>query len=177
MIQGQRTRLRRIERSDLPNCVKWLNDPEVRDGLAIYYPVGMVFEEQWFDSVQSLEPAMQPFAIEAVTESAAIHIGTTAFTSLAWKNSSAEVGIFIGDKAFWGRGFGTDALRALVRWGFDELNLHRVWLKVYEDNARAIRSYEKVGFRQEGRLRHERFHRGRYFDTLMMGLLRTEFEA
>ena len=176
MIQGERTRLRRIEKDDLPRCVQWLNDPEVRDGLALYYPVSQAFEEQWFSSSLQREPALQPFVIEATTESARIPIGVASLHEIDWRNRSAQLGIFIGDKAFWGRGYGTDALRTLVRWSFGELNLHRTWLKVYEDNARAIRSYQKVGLRQEGRLREDRFHGSRYYDTLVMGVLRTEFE-
>ena len=177
MIQGERTRLRRVEKDDLPRCVQWLNDPEVRDGLAIYYPVNQAFEERWFDAALDREPAAQPFAIEAATESAKILIGICSLHEIDWRNRAAQLGILIGDKAFWGRGYGTDALRTLVRWSFSELNLHRAWLKVYEDNARALRSYQKVGFKQEGRLREDRFHKGRYFDTLVMSILRTEFEV
>lgn len=76
----------------------------------------------------------------------------------------------------WGKGHGTAAVRTLVAWGFGELNLHLIFLRVFDDNARAVRSYEKVGFRREGRLRQDRFHRGRYSATLVMGLLRHEFE-
>jgi RimJ/RimL family protein N-acetyltransferase len=102
------------------------------------------------------------------------HIGTTGFHQVDWKNRTAELGIVIGDKEWWGRGYGTDAVRALARWALDELALNRLWLRVYEDNARAIHSYEKVGFKVEGRLRQDRFHGGRYFDTVVMGLLRDE---
>src|SRR6267378_3834328 len=108
VIFGERVRLRRIERSDLPRFVEWLNDPEVREHLAV-----------------------------------------------DWRNRSGELGIALGRRDCWGKGFGTDAVRTLCRWGFAELNLHRVHLKVYEDNPRGIACYEKVGFRQEGRLRHD----------------------
>jgi RimJ/RimL family protein N-acetyltransferase len=165
-----------MEKDDLPRCVQWLNDPDVRDGLALYFPVSQAFEERWFESALAQEPALQPFAIDATTESAKLPIGITSLHEIDWRNRSAQLGIFIGDKAFWGRGYGTDALRALLRWCFGELNLHRAWLRVYEDNARAIRSYQKVGMKQEGRLREDRFHKGRYYDTLVMGVLRAEFE-
>ena len=175
VIYGGRVRLRRIERSDLPRFASWLNDPEVRDGLAAFYPMSLAQEEAWFESNLKLEPASQPFALEARVGGADFaHIGGLGFHQIDWRNRTGEVGIFIGEKALWGRGFGTEAMRALVAWGFQELNLHRVQLRVYEDNARAIRSYEKLGFKLEGRLRQDRFHQGRYFDTLMMGLLRGE---
>lgn len=180
MILGERVRLRRIERSDLPRFIEWLNDPDVRESLANVYPFSLAQEELWFEGTLKLEPAAQPFAIEARGRSRKVewtHIGGTGFHGVDWRNRSAEVGIFIGREGLWNSGYGTDALRALVRWGFLELNLNRIWLRVYEDNARAIRSYEKVGFRLEGRLRQDRFHAGRYFDTLIMGLLQGELTA
>lgn len=183
MLNGERVRLRRVERPDLPRFAEWLNDPEVREGLASIYPLSQAQEEEWYAASLRLEPACQPFAIDArvIPEPSAgpdvwTHIGGVGFHQIDWRNRVGEVGIVIGDKAFWGQGHGTDAMRALVRWGFLVLNLHRVFLKVYEDNARAIRSYEKVGFTQEGRLRKDRFHDGRYFDTFVMGLLREEFK-
>ena len=181
MIPGDRVRLRRIEKDDLVHFVAWLNDPDVREGLATIYPLSLAHEEQWFESTLRLEPAAQPFAIEARlgTESqpgdAWAPVGVVGFHGLDWRNRTGEVGIFIGRKHLWGKGHGTEALKALVRWAFQELNLNRVFLRVFEDNTRAIRSYEKVGFRVEGRLRQDRFHNGRYFDTIVMGLLRDEF--
>jgi RimJ/RimL family protein N-acetyltransferase len=172
-------RLRRIERDDLPRFAAWLNDPEVRSGLAMIYPMGMPQEEQWFEASLKAEPACQPFSIDALptgarSSGAGTHIGAAGFHTVDWRNRNAEMGIFIGQKSVWGEGYGTDATRALARWGFEELNLRRIHLRVFEDNPRAIRCYEKVGFRVEGRLRQDRFHQGRYMDTLVMGLLREE---
>jgi diamine N-acetyltransferase len=185
VILGERVRLRRIERADLPRFVEWLNDPDVRDGLAIFAPLSQAHEEQWFEGTLKLEAAAQPFAIDAALGLAGptggpstwVLVGTTGFHTIDWKNRLAEVGICIGRKDLWGHGYGTDALRTLVRWGFRELNLHRVFLRVYEDNPRAVRSYEKIGFVHEGRLRQDRYHAGRYQDTLVMGLLRDELPS
>lgn len=177
MIAGQRVRLRRIERADLPRFVAWLNDPELRDHLAAIYPLSQAQEEQWFESMLRQEPTQQPFAIDALLKPKAKQwtlVGTISFHSVDWRHRTAELGLFIGPQELWGKGFGTDALRALVAFAFQELNLHRVWLRVYEENTRARRSYEKVGFVVEGRLRQDRFHGGRYTDTLVMGLLREE---
>lgn len=85
-------------------------------------------------------------------------------------------GIVIGEKEYWNRGYGSDALRTLLRFAFEELNLHRVFLHVFDFNERAIRCYEKVGFRHEGRLRQARFTEGRYVDELVMAVLREEWE-
>jgi RimJ/RimL family protein N-acetyltransferase len=182
VILGDRVRLRRIERSDLPRFVAWLNDPSVRDHLALFHPMGLSDEERWFEGQTALEPVLRALSIEAraadVRDEAAdpewTHIGGIGLHQVDWKNRTGELGIVIGEKGWWGRGYGTDAVRALARWAFDELALNRLWLRVYEDNARAQRSYEKVGFKAEGRLRQDRFHAGRYFDTVVMGLLHDE---
>ncbi len=88
----------------------------------------------------------------------------------------AELAIVIG-REHHGRGYGYEAINLLLDFGFHQMNLNRVYLKVHEDNARAIRLYERVGFAHEGRLRQEMFRDGRYQDLLVMGILRDEFEA
>jgi RimJ/RimL family protein N-acetyltransferase len=184
MLYGERVRLRRPERADLPRFAAWLNDPEVRAHLALIYPMGLAHEERWFEQQLQAEPATQAFVIEARAEGAAAAdpgaagewqpVGVCGYHTVDWRNRSGELGLFIGEKARWGAGLGEDAVRTLARWGLRQLNLHRVQLRVFEDNAPAIRCYEKVGFRCEGRLRQDRFQDGRYLDTLVMGLLRDE---
>jgi RimJ/RimL family protein N-acetyltransferase len=177
MLYGERVRLRRVEREDLPRFVAWLNDPEVRGHLALFHPLSLPLEEQWFAETLRAEPAAQPFSVEVRRAGATggdewTHVGAAGFHAVDWRNRAAELGIVIGEKAFWGGGYGTDAVRTLARWGFDELNLNRIWLKVFDNNPRAVRSYEKVGFEVEGRLRQHEFRDGRYRDVLIMGLLR-----
>jgi diamine N-acetyltransferase len=182
MILGDRVRLRRVEREDLPRFVAWLNDPDVRRQLALVYPMGIAQEEAWFEAQLKAEPAVQSFSVDVRAHSTAAagldpdwtHVGGAGFHSVDWPSRSAELGIVLGNKDSWGRGYGTDTTRSLVEWGFRELNLNRVWLRVFEDNPRGIRCYEKVGFRVEGRLRQDRFREGRYLDTLVMGVLRGE---
>jgi RimJ/RimL family protein N-acetyltransferase len=90
---------------------------------------------------------------------------------------SARFGIVLGEKASWGRGYGTEATRLIVAHAFQTLNMNRVWLHVYEYNVRALRIYERVGFHTEGRLRQETYRDGRYWDVIAMGLLRSEWQA
>ena len=179
MLKGDRVRLRRIERSDLPGFVAWLNDPEVRRHLALVYPMSQVQEDAWFEEQLKAEPAAQPFAIEAQRERGGdgewVLLGAIGLHLVDWRNRWAELGIFLGDKSRWGKGLGTEATRLLVRFAFDTLNLNRVFLRVYADNARAIRCYEKVGFVREGLKRQDRILDGRFGNTLVMGLLREEW--
>ncbi|MEW5988305.1 MAG: GNAT family protein [Chloroflexota bacterium] len=92
-----------------------------------------------------------------------------------WKNGNAWVGIGIGEREYWGRGYGTEAMKLALRYAFSELNLHRVTLGVFEYNTRAQRSYEKAGFKVEGRIRGELHRDGRRWDGVYMGILREEW--
>jgi RimJ/RimL family protein N-acetyltransferase len=94
-----------------------------------------------------------------------------------WSHGDAEVGIGIGDRTSWGKGYGTDALRVILCYGFTELNLRRITLGVFEYNKRAIRSYEKAGFILEGRQRKALYRDGSRVDIIYMGILREEWQA
>ncbi len=176
MILGDRVRLRGIERSDLPRCVTWLNDAEVRQHLLVYLPLSMADEEVWFEQMSKRPAEEHPLVIEIKAAEGWTPIGNTSFHSINWRDRSAEFGIFIGEKRFWNQGYGSEATRLMLRHGFNNLNLYRIYLHVYETNPRAIRSYERAGFVLEGRLRHDRFLDGRYIDVLLMAVLQPEWQ-
>jgi RimJ/RimL family protein N-acetyltransferase len=94
-----------------------------------------------------------------------------------WGSRDSFVGLGIADRNDWGKGYGTDAMKIILRFAFTELNLHRVTLTVFEYNPRAIRSYEKVGFCHEGRLRGALLRDGKRWDMLYMGILREDWTA
>ncbi len=106
-----------------------------------------------------------------------MHIGSISFHTAVPEDRRAELGIAIGDKAYWSKGYGTDAMRVLLRFGFDEMNLHRIELTVDARNERARACYRKCGFVDEARLRQHRYAGGAYHDVLWMGILRDEWEA
>ena len=108
---------------------------------------------------------------------APVLIGNIVLRGLSAEHRHAEVGIAIGDGESRGRGYGEDAMRTLCRYGFDDLDLHRIELTTLSYNLRAVRSYEKVGFVLEGRRREHRYKGGRYWDLLHMGLLRSDFRT
>jgi RimJ/RimL family protein N-acetyltransferase len=103
-------------------------------------------------------------------------IGFIGFFAQSWNHGDAWVAIAIGERDYWGKGYGTDAMKTLLRYAFHEMNLRRVTLIAFEYNARAIRSYEKAGFRLEGRMRGMMLREGRRWDWLFMGILREEWE-
>ncbi len=104
-------------------------------------------------------------------------IGMAELDGAQWTQGEAWLGIGLGERSFWGQGYGSDAARLIMRFGFEELNLHRISLTVFEYNPRAIRAYEKLGFVHEGRGRGLLLRDGRRWDILFMGLLRSEWQA
>jgi RimJ/RimL family protein N-acetyltransferase len=102
-------------------------------------------------------------------------IGFVGLFGVSWNHGEAWVGIGLGDRNYWGNGYGTDAMRVILRYAFHELNLHRVSLGVFEYNQRARRSYEKVGFSIEGRVRGDLLRQGQRWDVFIMGILREEW--
>lgn len=103
-------------------------------------------------------------------------IGMIGLDDIQLSQGDAFVGISLGERLDWGKGYGTDAMRVLLGYAFNELNLHRVSLDVFEYNPRAIRSYEKAGFTVEGRCRQYLHREGRRWDLIFMGILREEWE-
>jgi len=174
MISGKNVRLRAIARSDLPAFVDWLNDPEVRRNLSIYYPLSIEQEEKWYQDMLAHPVEEQPLSIEINKAGKWVLVGDVGFINFDQHTRSAEIGIFVGKKGAWDKGFGTEAMRLMIGYGFNHLNLNRIFLRVFETNGRAIHCYEKAGFKHEGRLRQACFLDGEYKDVLMMSILKSE---
>jgi RimJ/RimL family protein N-acetyltransferase len=102
-------------------------------------------------------------------------IGGIGLDGIRWMHGDTFVGIGVGEREFWGKGYGTDAMKVILRYAFTELNLHRVTLDVFEYNQRGVRSYEKVGFVHEGRARGLILREGRRWDVFFMGILREDW--
>jgi diamine N-acetyltransferase len=177
MIPGERVRLRAIERDDLPRFVAWLNDPEVSRGLMLSTPLSMAQEEQWFSHMLERPVEEHPLAIDVNTPEGWTAVGNIALHAVDWKERSAEVGIFIGEKSLWNHGYGREAMQLMLRYAFNTLNLNRIFLRVYATNPRAVKSYENAGFVHEGRLRQAHFQDGQYIDVLLMSVVRSEWKA
>ncbi|HHH41973.1 MAG TPA: N-acetyltransferase [Chloroflexi bacterium] len=176
MYVGRLVQLGPLKREYLPQYLAWVNDPEVGRYL---FPGQMRFltsedEEEWFDRVRKAQDQIV-FAI--LTVEGGHLLGNCGLRNIDWKNRCASFGIFIGNKRFWGKGYGTEATRLLLRYAFEELNLHRVELEVYDFNTRAIRAYEKAGFRREGTRRQALYREGSWHDIHLMAILKEEWEA
>lgn len=129
---------------------------------------------KWMEKeVNELEVDVYLFSIRTLTDDKLI--GELALDVVNWSAGDAFVGLGIGETEYWGKGYGTDVMNVLLRFAFTEVNLRRVTLSVFEYNPRAIRSYEKAGFRHEGRIRNVLNKEGRRWDILYMGILREDW--
>ncbi len=174
---GEKVRLRAPEREDLPRFVSWLQNPEMRNYLTIRY-ISLAHEEKWFERLLTQTGGATPNRLHFVIETKEDPrpIGVISLESINWRDRKAEVGVFIGDPEYWGKGYGTDAMSVLLDVGFRWYNLHRIYLYVIASNARAIRSYEKAGFQHEGRMREAAYINGRFEDLLLLSILEQEYK-
>lgn len=129
---------------------------------------------KWMEEeVGEMSPASYFFSIRTLAEDKLI--GELGLDVVNWPGRDAFVGLGIGETEYWSKGYGTDVMNVLLRFAFTEINLRRVTLTVFEYNPRAIRSYEKVGFRHEGQLRSFLHREGRRWNEVYMGILREEW--
>lgn len=170
--QGKLVRLRVREEEDEPLLHRWFNDPDVTEHLTVRYPLSHKAEREFIEAKYNPSFTEAEFGIETLAEGRLI--GGAGLFNTSSENRSAELGIAIGDKAFWDGGYGTDAMRTLCRFGFDMMNLHRIQLDVYEGNERAQHVYTKVGFRVEAVRRQAHYKFGKYMNITVMGLLEGE---
>jgi RimJ/RimL family protein N-acetyltransferase len=174
MLQGKLVNLRALEPTDIDREIEWVNDRDVTRYLVLRYPVARGEEEGWLRNRPANSFSETVLAIDTKD---GLHIGNIGLHDGQPENRKASLGIMIGNKEYWSNGYGSDAIITLLRFAFHEMNMNRVWLHVYEFNERAIACYKKVGFCAEGRLRQNFYQEGRYWDTIVMGILRSEFEA
>lgn len=175
-IVGKKIYLRGLEKNDLAgNMFQWANDPDVT-----YYmftgamPNTMeLLEEEYAQLLKSETDVV----LAVIDKEADIHIGNVGLYSINWISRSAEFRIIIGEKEYWSKGYGTEATKLIVEYGFERLNLNKLWLGVNAEHKGAIKAYENAGFVHEGILRQEIYRNGKYYDAVRMSILRDEYLA
>lgn len=168
--------LRPAERDDLPRFIAWLSDARTTRTLASVAPISLAGEERWFDRLLERQGSeLWHFVICRVADRRPV--GSIDLHALDLVNGGAGLGIVIGDPSDTSQGYGTDALRALLAFGFGRLRLERIWLDVDATNERARRVYRRVGFLDEGVLRNAQFRDGRHEDLVRMSILSGEWTA
>jgi len=170
-VEGKLIDLREINRDDMKNKVRWFNDPQVNRTLILEEKLELQKTLKWFDEHISNE-ARREFIVESKKGES---IGITGLVHINRKHNTAECYCIIGEKAFWGKGVGTEAHELLFDWGFKNLNLHKIWADIRKENIAIIKVIEKLGFKVEGTLREERLIEGKRMDVVRIGVLRDEF--
>ncbi len=175
MLKGDRIKLGPVKREYVESYLKWLNDPEITQYLTFFRPLTRMMEEDWIENLKNQNDTIVFGIIITDENDAEKLIGNCGLHAIDWKNRVGEVGIIIGEKEYQGKGYGTEAMELLLEYGFKTVNLNRIQLRVYEFNSRAINSYNKIGFVEEGRMRQAMFVNGEYHDTIFMSILQEEW--
>jgi RimJ/RimL family protein N-acetyltransferase len=180
VIHGELTTLRAIEREDLDALWRWYNDPEVMYFWAEPYKTMSRDElESRYGGGLSASTGRAHWLLITTRDDQGRGetIGRIGYVDLDRRNRHTEIAMMIGERAYWGRGYGSDALIAYLGYLFHELNLLKVWLRVEAFNPRAQRAYEKCGFRRDGVFRDHTFLGGTYYDSIVMSITEDEFRA
>lgn len=177
ILEGKRVRLSAFDPEEVGRAgSRWSLNSEYRrlfDVEAMHLRSARNVTQLIEKEIEGSSPAAHFFSMRTLADDKLI--GEVYLDVYNWSGRDAFVGIGIGEREYWSKGYGTDAMNILLRFAFTEVNLRRVTLTVFEYNSRAIRSYEKAGFRYEGRQRQFLSREGRRWDMLYMGILREEW--
>lgn len=168
-IEGEKVYLSPMNLEDIEKYVKWMNDFSTTDGLGSSTRV-TTFESEKNWLINNMDKKEQQFAI--VLKETDKLIGNCGFCDINHLHQKGEVGLFIGEEENRSKGYGTEALSLLVEYGFNYLNLKNIMLKVFSFNERAIKSYEKVGFKVFGKRTEVYYLNGKWYDEYFMEILR-----
>lgn len=175
MLETERLILRPIEESDALALFPIINDPDVASGLLTMphpYPEdGLV---PWIRKAQEAMGRKEQYHMVIVLKEPGLPMGVCSLSDLSWEHANAELGYWLGKK-YWGRGYMTEAVTGIVRFGFEELGLERIYACCFANNPASARVLEKVGFRYEGCARHEYKKDSEFVDMRHFGMIRQDF--
>jgi RimJ/RimL family protein N-acetyltransferase len=177
MIRGRRVTLRPFRQDELPLLRRWHDDGAVMIHWGERLP--LVVEDQL---EADLAPGSRFMAFEqcglfCICDETACPLGRIHYEGSALRDRRVQLGIFLGEPDAWNQGYGTEAVIVLLNWLFNHRGMHRVWLTVQANNARARHVYERIGFVAEGVFREHNFYDGHWHDEQLYGLLAAEFNA
>lgn len=170
-LEGKKVFLRPIQMEDTPLIVKWRNNENVRNNFVFQETFTNEMHEEWMRTKVASGDVVQYIIVEKKEN---FPIGSIFFRNIDLKNHSAEYGIFIGEDLARGKGYGSEAARLFIDFGFSQLDLHRIMLRVFADNIQAIHSYHNAGFQKEGVARDMVYQKGMYRDMVFMSIIAGE---
>jgi len=168
--------LRSLTLDDLPLTLKWHNQSEIVDWYSGHpFPVNYEMEKKWYENILTSNIPLTVFGIEHATDQKLI--GITVLKDINLINRVAEYAIYIGEKEYRGKGLSKVATLETLSFAFNKLGLNRIILKVLDNNKVAIKLYENVGFKKEGKLRESIFKNNSFYNELIFGILKIEFDG
>ena len=171
---GNNIKLRGIEKKDYTGSMyKWANDPEFNQYLS--HGIKPTTKEMMAELYEDLI-CKENYIFAIIDKKTDKTIGIVGMHHPNWQIRSAEYTIHVGEKEFWGKGCASEATDFILCYGFETLNLNKVWLGVNEENKKAFNFYKKKGFVKEGKLREEIFCLNKYFNSIRMSILKKEYE-
>jgi RimJ/RimL family protein N-acetyltransferase len=172
-LRGTRVHLRPPTKDDIPYLLRWMNDEEVIQYLGRFLPVTEADEMEWFDRLQKTKKEQVVFTIVEVKSGSPI--GLMGLHDIDWKDRISTTGAVIGEKKFWGKGYGTEAKMLLLNYAFNSLNLRKICSRVTSFNKRSKAYSEKCGYKVEGILKQHMFKKGRHWDLILMAVFKKDW--
>lgn len=174
LFESSKIRLRKMVKEDADLYHTWRNDMEVMGYTNPFLDLHPVEETREFVEhvILGSDSSKSYIILEKQDDTP---VGVTSLINIDYKNRNAECIIDIGNRDSWGKGYGSEALKLLLDYAFYEMNLHRIYLKVFSFNQRAIHLYQKMGFQHEGNSRQSLFREGKWHDIIHMGILQNEY--
>ena len=174
MIVGKKCYLTSVQPESIEQLRNWRNNPDLRKYFREYREISKPMQENWYENRVLNNDKQVDFEIhESKTKKLIGHCG---LYYINWVNRSAEFTVYLGDFDYRGQGIGKDALITLFNYGFNELNLNRIWCEVYSNN-KALSVYESIGFVKEGVMRETYYNDGKYWDSTVLSILSTEWRS
>lgn len=171
-LEGGKAALRLLDKeTDLEPCLRWVNDQDVIQYLTIYLPTYAQDKEKWFDDLQKRKNDII-LGIETLDGK---FIGITGLYSINWKDRIAMHEIIIGEKDYWGRGYGIDSHMILLDYAFNTLNLRKICSSAISFNERSLKYHLNCGYQVEGTLRKQIFKNGEYRDRILLSVFKDEW--
>ena len=171
-LKGLRISLRPVLRSDTALFLVWLNDQEVTQYLRTFMPMSEAGEEEWVNNLHKRQPNHLVFTLVADKKP----IGVMGLHRISFKDGTAATGAYIGDKEYWGKGYGSEAKMLLLNYAFNELNLRKITSDVIAFNERSYNYSIKCGYKEEARLKDQIFTKGKYWDEVILSVFKKDWE-
>jgi len=176
MLNGENVTLRALTREDMQVLWRWSNDVEYEllSGGDPPRPQTLHSWEKWYDD--RIAPSYGTTQIDFAIDHDSTMIGTCGLFDIDSVTQTSQLGIGIGEREHWNKGYGREAIGLLLDYAFRLRGLRRIWLKTSSNNERALRCYRACGFQEEGLLRAHLWSNGEYVDSIIMGLLKSEWD-